>query len=72
MPAAGAAGVKKVVLWFPNPAFLAHFLFGLGIARELAGFETLKAVRDLAGRSFVFGEGNGTLEIPSEFLFSRE
>ena len=58
--AAGAAGVEKLVFWIPNPAFFAHFLFGLGIARELAGFETLKAVRDLAGRGFHSEEGNGS------------
>jgi len=58
--AAGAAGVKEVVFWIPNPAFLAHFQFGLGIARELAGFETMKAVKDLAGRRFHSDEGNGS------------
>ena len=60
VPAAGAAGVKEVVFWIPNPAFLAHFLFGLGIARELAGFETMKAVKDLAGRGFHFDDDNGS------------
>ena len=58
--AAGAAGVKEVVFWIPNPAFLAHFQVGLGIARELAGFETMKAVKDLAGRGFHFDEDNGS------------
>ena len=58
--AAGSAGVKEVVFWIPNPAVLAHFLFGLGIARELAGFETMKAVKDLAGRRFHFDEDNGS------------
>ena len=56
--AAGAAGVQNLTFWIPNHAFLAHFQVGLGIARELAGFETIKAVKDLAGRGFHFGEGN--------------
>jgi hypothetical protein len=60
VPAAGAAGVKQVVFWIPNPAFLAHFQVGLGIAREFAGFETKKAVNDFAGSGFHFGKGNGT------------
>jgi hypothetical protein len=60
MPAAGAARVKEAVFWIPNPAFPAHFPVGLGIARQLAGFETKKAVNDFAGSGFHFGEGNGT------------
>ena len=48
-----------MVFWIPNFAFLARFLFGLGIARELAGFETMNAVKDLAGRGFHFDEANG-------------
>jgi hypothetical protein len=58
--AAGAAGLEKVVFWIPNPASLVHFQDGLEIARELAGFETKKAVNDLAERGYTFAEGNGT------------
>ena len=52
--------MKEVVFWIPNPAFLGDFQVGLEIARELAGFETKKAVRNLAGREYIFAEGNGT------------
>ena len=58
--AAGAAGLEKLVFWIPSTAFLAHFQDGLEIARELSGFETKKAVKDLAGRGYTFAEGNGT------------
>ena len=58
--AAGAVGVEKLVFWIPNSASLAHFQVGLRIARELAGFETKKAVKDLAERGYAFAEGNGT------------
>ena len=58
--AAGAVGVEKLVFWIPNPAFLAHFQLGLGIAREVAGFETKKAVKDLAARGYTVSDGNGT------------
>jgi hypothetical protein len=49
-----------LVFWIPNPAFLAHFQVGLGIARNLAGFEIKRAVNDLAGMGYTFAEGNGT------------
>jgi hypothetical protein len=58
--AAGSAGVEKLVFWIPNSAFLAHFQVGLEIARELAGFETKRAVKELAGRGYTFAQGNGT------------
>jgi hypothetical protein len=58
--AAGAAEVKEVVFWISNPAFLGDFQVGLEIARELAGFKTKEAVRNLAGRRYTFAEGNGT------------
>ena len=58
--AAGAAGVKEVVFWISNPACLAQFQLGLGNARELAGFETRKAVSNLVGMGYAFGDGNGT------------
>lgn len=60
MLAAGAARVGKLVFWIPNPAFLVHFQVGLGIARELAGFETKKATKELDGRGYTFAAGNGT------------
>jgi hypothetical protein len=64
--------VEKLVFWIPNPAFLAHFQVGLEIARELAGFETKKAVRNLAGRGYTFAEGNGTWDVSGQFRFPKE
>ena len=46
-----------MVFWIPNPAFLAHFLFGLGIARELVGFKTKELVRNFAGRGVHLRKG---------------
>ena len=60
MLAAGAAKVKELVFLIPNPAFLGDFQVGLDIARELAGFKTKEAVRNLAGRGYTFARGNGT------------
>jgi hypothetical protein len=38
LPPGGAEGGENLVFRISNPAFLAHFQVGLGIARQLAGF----------------------------------
>ena len=68
--AAGAAGVQNLTFWIPNHAFLAHFQVGLGIARELAGFETMKAVKALPEGDSIPTRAMGT-KISAQFLFPR-
>ena len=41
------------------------------MARELAGLETKKAVKDLAGRGFAFGESKGRKKVQQNSGFTK-